>query len=176
MEIIDFKTNRFSPPPTHAGKTIRTATAQAGAVTASGQASFDFDGVVDDSPAETLPGLAASLDEQARRIARDYQLQMRAYALALRELIPENVRVHRLRATLHFLDPNIEISLGAELLDHGTSAQAIDEAMETIAVIDGTLEADLFPPLPATHCRTCNFLEMCPAGRDWLHGRSHESA
>jgi hypothetical protein len=61
--------------------------------------------------------------------------------------------------------------LGAELLDDRPSAQAIDEAMETIAVIDGTLDADLFPPLPAAHCRTCNFLELCPAGRDWLHGK-----
>jgi hypothetical protein len=76
--------------------------------------------------------------------------------------------VRTLRATLHFLDPNREISLADELLDSSAAAQAIDEAMQTIAAIDSTLDAALFPPLPAAHCRTCNFLELCPAGRDWL--------
>jgi hypothetical protein len=168
VEIIDFKTNRFSTPPTSSLKIIGSATANAAVMTAAGQTSFDFDAVVAESSTEASSTFAASLDEQAQRIARDYQLQMQAYALALRELVPAEIHVRTLRATLHFLDPNIEISLAAELLDHGTSARAIDGAMETIAVIDGTLEADLFPPLPATHCRTCNFLELCAAGRDWL--------
>ena len=117
---------------------------------------------------EILPTVAASLDEQAERVARDYRLQMQAYALALRELLPADVHVRTLRATLHFLDPNLEISLADELLESRAAAQAIDGAMQTIADIDGTLDADLFPPLPAAHCRTCNFRELCPAGRDWL--------
>ena len=33
---------------------------------------------------------------------------------------------------------------------------------------DGTLDADQFPPLPATHCRICNYRDICPAGRGWL--------
>jgi hypothetical protein len=166
VEIIDFKTNRFSSAH-RAIKTALSAKAKATIVSASAQASFDFDAIVDEST-EVMPTLAASLDEQAQRVAHDYQMQMQAYALALRELLPEGVHIHTLRATLHFLDPNIEINLADELLDRGTSAQAIDDAMQTIARIDGTLDADLFPPLPASHCRTCNFLELCPAGRDWL--------
>jgi ATP-dependent helicase/nuclease subunit A len=168
VEIIDFKTNRFSSPP--ANKTVGIATAKATAVNASGQSSFDFETVVDESSAETSTGFATSLDDQAQRIARDYQLQMQAYALALRELLPAAVAVKTLRATLHFLDPNLEISLPAELLDSIASAQAVDGAMQTIAELDGTLDANWFPPLPATHCRTCNFLELCPAGRDFLRG------
>ena len=50
-----------------------------------------------------------------------------------------------------------------------TCARAIDEAMLSIATLDGTLEAELFPPLPASHCRICNFQELCPAGREWLN-------
>jgi ATP-dependent helicase/nuclease subunit A len=166
VEIIDFKTNRFSTPPAPTGKAVRSATANATVVTTPGQTSFDFDAVVRES--ETSSMFAASLDEQAQRIARDYQLQMQAYALALRELLPADVQVRTLRATLHFLGPNIEISLPAELLDRTSCSKEIDDAMQTIERIDGTLDADLFPPLPATHCRTCNFLELCPAGRDWL--------
>jgi ATP-dependent exoDNAse (exonuclease V) beta subunit len=162
VEIIDFKTNRF-PSPKSAPKNVRSATAQATAVIQSGQASFDFD-----APTETSPTFAASLDEQAQAIARDYQLQMQAYALALRELLPAGTRVRTLRATLHFLDPNIEISLPADLLSSESCAAAIDGATQTIAAIDGTLNAELFPPLAATHCRTCNFLELCPAGRNRL--------
>jgi ATP-dependent helicase/nuclease subunit A len=164
VEIIDFKTNRFSPPPTHAGETVRSAAASA-TVAAPGQTSFDFDGMLAES-STTL--FAISLNEQAQMIARDYQLQMQAYALALRELLPANVEIRTLRATLHFLDPNIEISLPAELLDRASCARAIDDAMRTIERIDGTLDADLFPPLPATHCRMCNFLQLCPVGREWL--------
>jgi hypothetical protein len=112
---------------------------------------------------------------------------MQSYALALRELLEvstgsgsdrvkdaplnEGFKINTLRATLHFIDPNVEISLPAALLDKETSAQAIDDAMLSISTLDGTLEADLFPPLPATHCRICNFLELCPAGRDWLNSR-----
>jgi hypothetical protein len=40
--------------------------------------------------------------------------------------------------------------------------------MLSIAALDGTLDADLFPPVPATHCRICKFLELCPTGREWL--------
>ena len=163
VEIIDFKTNRFSSPSTLAIKTARSATAKAASGMASGQASFDFEALIDESPV-----LSDSLHEQAWKLAADYQLQMQAYALALRELLPANVSVRTLRATLHFLDPNIEISLPAGLLELGTSASAIDGAMQTIAGIDGTLDAELFPPLPAMHCHTCNFLELCPAGRGWL--------
>jgi hypothetical protein len=122
--------------------------------------------------------------DQAETIAHDYQLQMQSYALALRELLvrtgsgsdrvkdaplKEELKINSLRATLHFIDPNIEISLPAALLDQESCTQAIDDATLSISKLDGTLEADLFPPLPATHCRICNFLELCPAGRDWLN-------
>lgn len=172
VEIIDFKTNRFSRPQ-RTTRTVRTATANVSVISSPGQASFDFDAVVDQSATEIQSTSATSRDEQAERFARDYQLQMQAYALALRELLPPDVKVKSLRATLHFLDPNLEVNLAAELLDRGSSAQAIDDAMRTIAEIDGTLDADLFPPLPAAHCRTCNFLELCPAGRDWLREMPH---
>jgi hypothetical protein len=46
--------------------------------------------------------------------------------------------------------------------------RAIDDATLQIASLDGTLDAEAFPPLPATHCRMCNFRDLCVAGQDWL--------
>jgi predicted RecB family nuclease len=112
----------------------------------------------------------ASLRERINAAAADYQLQMQAYALALRELLPANVSLRSLHATLHFIDPNVEVELDTALLDQQSCAQAIDRAMDTIAGLDGTLDADQFPTVPATHCRICNFVDLCPAGRDWLRG------
>jgi len=111
------------------------------------------------------------LQERIKTAADDYQLQMQAYALALRELLPANVPLPSLRATLHFIDPNVEVAVAAVLLDRGACVDAIDDAMNTIAALDGTLDADQFPPLPATHCRMCNFQDLCPAGREWLRGQ-----
>jgi len=82
--------------------------------------------------------------------------------------LEKKFKINTLRATLHFIDPRVEVSLPAALLEQRTCIDAIDEAMLAIATLDGTLDANLFPPLPATHCRICNFLELCPAGRGWL--------
>ncbi|MDX6577910.1 MAG: hypothetical protein QOE96_3863 [Blastocatellia bacterium] len=189
VEIIDFKTNRFRTSSQPTAKPPQTAAAAATLLPASklvasrrteitsqpAQALFNFDTVVEESSASVtttadLPSSEpeSSIAEQAGKVARDYQLQMQSYALALRELLPAEARVNSLRATLHFIDPNVEIRLLPDLLDQETCARAIDDAMLSIATLDGTLDAELFPPLPATHCRICNFLELCPAGRDWL--------
>jgi ATP-dependent helicase/nuclease subunit A len=177
IEIIDFKTNRFAPSAKRTGKranrTVATAQAksfQARVVTSSGQAAFDFEAETETAvvtEVEVEP--STPIADQVHRTALDYQLQMQAYALALRELLgSESVKVNSLRATLHFLDPNLEISLDAALLEPIVCAQAIDDAMKQIAILDGTLDADQFPPEPATHCRICNFVDLCPAGNDWL--------
>jgi ATP-dependent helicase/nuclease subunit A len=157
------------------------------------QGNFDFEKRADAfATAEAKPSLA-------EETARDYRLQMQSYALALRELlsvrtgsgpgspsgppawgggcdrvepITKGLRINSLRATLHFIDPNIEVSLSPELLEHETCVRAIDEAMVAIASLDGTLETDSFPPMPATHCRICSFLDLCPAGREWLKLRN----
>jgi ATP-dependent helicase/nuclease subunit A len=167
VEIIDFKTNRFRSD----GKARSAATVPAGAAIIKEappgspvQGLFNFD-----APANADPGSESdSIAEQVERAALDYQLQMQSYALALRELLPAAVKVNSLRATLHFIDPNVEVSLPEKLLSRDACARAIDEAMNAIAVLDGTLDANLFPPLAASHCRMCNFLDLCPAGREWL--------
>ena len=124
-----------------------------------------------------------AIDEQVSVLAADYQLQMQAYALALRELlgiktgsgsdrVRSSLTINSLRATLHFLDPNIEISLAASFLEQEVCSRAIDEAMTTITSLEGLLDAERFPPFPAIHCRICNFRDLCPAGRDWLRGNA----
>ncbi|MDX6531043.1 MAG: hypothetical protein QOH41_3333 [Blastocatellia bacterium] len=207
VEIIDFKTNRFRTPATTSAAqplaaavnaslpaSSSTATRRAEIGSQPEQALLNFEAVKEVTREEVIttgdvllvePQL--SIAAQAAAVARDYQLQMQAYALALRELLgyrtgsgsdrvkdstsEEPLKINTLRATLHFIDPNIEISLPAALLDQETCARAIDDAMLSISKLDGTLEADQFPPLPATHCRICNFLELCPAGREWMNLR-----
>ena len=87
---------------------------------------------------------------------------MQAYALAVRELIHEAANV---RVTLHFLDPDVEVSLPEELLDRDACAKAIDEAM--LSLISASAP-ESFPARPAEHCLMCNFRELCPPGRRWL--------
>jgi ATP-dependent helicase/nuclease subunit A len=206
VEIIDFKTNRFrtlshsnaKQPQIVAAAAVPlpkpVATTRAAMRSQPAQALFNFDTVVEESSSNLvttadLPSSEpeSSIAEQAEKVARDYQLQMQSYALALQELLgvrtgsgsgrvmdssaEVGLKINTLSATLHFIDPNVEISLPVVLLDQETCARAIDEAMLSIATLDGTIDADLFPPLPATHCRICNFLELCPAGRDWLANR-----
>jgi ATP-dependent helicase/nuclease subunit A len=190
VEIIDFKTNRFRSPANR-GKTkstrvsaagvsssIRQQTQQKGALSIQpAQGLFDFESPADVSPENEPVGQEFidydedSLRQQIELAAHDYQLQMQAYALALRELMPANARIGSLRATLHFIDPNVEIHLPPRLLEPGICAQAIDAAMTEMASLDGTLASDSFPPLPAPHCRMCKFLDLCPAGSEWLRAQ-----
>jgi len=88
----------------------------------------------------------------------------------LRELLPRDVRINSLRATLHFIHPKVEVIVPADVLDYETCARTIDEAMSRIAELDGTLEVEQFPPVANTHCRMCNFLSFCSAGTEWLRG------
>ena len=198
VEIIDFKTNRFKATNTtthtraeavSSRSTVAATSRVAKIDSKSGQAAFDFESVFEEEvieEAETIdPSEAApSISEQIQTTAEDYQLQMQAYALALSELLSVSTRsggegvggailekplkINSLRATLHFIDPNVEISLPSSMLTEDVCAKTIDDAMVTIAFLDGTLDADQFPPLPATHCRICNYRDMCPAGREWL--------
>ena len=204
IEIIDFKTNRFRSQLRRQSKQPENATAAAGSSRSPNrgrqpfpdrqvrskpaQGYFNFEAIAEDRRDETsarvdsLSTSATSLDEQVNIVARDYQLQMQSYALALYELLgyrtrsgsdqvkqaQEAMKINRVRATLHFIDPNVEISIQPEQLEPHLCARAVDDAMLAIASLDGQLDAELFPPLPAAHCRMCNFLELCPAGKAWL--------
>ncbi len=91
---------------------------------------------------------------------------MQAYALAVRELMPELVKAGgELKVTLHFLDPNLEFHLTKDLLEPGACERAIDEAFLQLI---SSREPDEFPVRPATHCRMCNFLPICTGGREWI--------
>lgn len=141
-EIIDFKTNRF-----HVRK-------ESPRMSEREQMSFDFANAVRQQP--------SSLGAEVESVARDYRLQMQAYALAVRELMPSIARV---KVTLHFLDPDIEVRLPDALLEREAAGRAIDEA--TAELVSSTAP-ESFQTLPAQHCRVCNFLELCQQGRHWL--------
>jgi len=184
VEIIDFKTNRFrarslasSSAPERQAPSLgprpsrphgRRVTVQAG-----DQIPFDFSASQNtQADLQMAPTSAqASLNDEVERVAADYQLQMQAYALAVRELLPELTREpDRLRVTLHFLDPNLEYSLPRELLSPAACSPAIDQAMSEIV---SARDPENFPVQPARHCRMCSFLELCAAGRDWLGERDY---
>ena len=159
----------------------------------SAQGFFDFESPVEtlptvDSAAHVLPAQTdRAIEEQIKTVAHAYQLQMQSYALALHELLNVSTasgsdrpkpspqfKINSLRATLHFIDPNVEISIASTLLDTKFCARAIDDAMLAIASLDGAIDAEMFPPNPATHCRMCSFLELCPSGRDGLKSQNRE--
>ena len=196
IEIIDFKTNRFSRgksprssqmqvPDNQAETALRreitpSATPSRGAATPSlsqgAQFAFDFsntvaevdEAAVTESAAADLPANVSdsNLDEQILQTALDYQLQLQAYALAVRELAPGLIAGDKkIRVTLHFLDPQREFQPAADLLAPEACAVAIDDAMRRIITSGQPQE---FPVRTGHHCRMCNFLNICPAGREWL--------
>jgi len=107
---------------------------------------------------------ASATQAEVEATAVDYHLQMQAYALAARELIPE---VTNVRVTLHFLDPDVEVSLPDVLLAPEACRKAIDETMLNIV---SSSAPETFPACPAQHCRACSFTELCPPGSRWLAG------
>jgi len=153
-EIIDFKTNRIrvDVPAVVYEAPVKKPRSRGS------QFAFDFE-------QEPEP---ASLDVATNNIieitAHDYELQMQAYAHAVRELIPSLVN-SKIRVTLHFLDPNVETHLSDELLKPERCARAIDEAMMRIVT---SANPSHFPVKTAPHCRMCNFLRVCTAGREYL--------
>jgi len=91
---------------------------------------------------------------------------MQAYALAVSELMPELRKAgSSINVTLHFLDPNIEFRIDSQLLSRAACISAIDEAMMSIV---SSVAPGEFPVRAAAHCRMCNFLGICAAGREWL--------
>jgi len=152
-EIIDFKTNRVRPA------TQQVAPVELCEQSKSAQFAFDFDR----TSTNTVTTIG-SFDVALRSAAQDYQLQMQAYAFALRELVP-SLKDSRIQVTLHFLEPNLQFHLGDELLRASACEQAIDEAI--LAIIAAQKPSE-FPVTPAQHCRTCNFLRICTAGREFL--------
>jgi CRISPR/Cas system-associated exonuclease Cas4 (RecB family) len=96
--------------------------------------------------------------------AEDYELQMQGYALAVRELLP-SFSSGKLRVTFHFLEPNVEVHLADELLEPARCEQAIDEAMQRTIYSSDPAN---FPVKTAPHCRMCNFLRVCTAGKEWV--------
>jgi ATP-dependent helicase/nuclease subunit A len=153
-EIIDFKTNRIRvdvPPVVYEAPAKKRRLKSA-------QFAFDFDS----EPEQ--PALDVATNNIIEITARDYQLQMQAYAHAVRELIP-SLANSRIRVTLHFLDPNVESHLSDELLEPSRCERAIDGAMMRIVT---SADPSHFPVKTAPHCRMCNFLRVCTAGREYL--------
>ena len=149
IEIFDFKTNRIVPAKTSEPPPQPEPPKQ-------GQFAFDFD--------EQAADRTARINAAVRSTSADYELQMQSYALAVRELLPSLANV-KLRVTLHFLQPNVELHLADELLAPAACAAAIDAAM--LRIISSSDPAH-FPVKPAPHCHACNFLSLCSAGKEWV--------
>ncbi|HJY29277.1 MAG TPA: UvrD-helicase domain-containing protein [Pyrinomonadaceae bacterium] len=157
IEIIDFKTNRIAYDKSdvpHAPELPRIRTPKGG------QFAFDFEDEPPQAPINRHPSLAEAL----KIAAEDYQLQMQSYALAVRELLPALAGA-KVRVTLHFLDPNVEVHLADELLEPMRCAQAVDDGMQRSIF---SADPRLFPVNTAPHCRMCNFLRVCEAGKEWV--------
>jgi hypothetical protein len=167
IEIIDFKTNRLrSGLGSQAARLPISPIAQpTNQLNAPKKTSSDAQFTLN---FEAAPVAVETSDDRTNdsvhSVAQDYQLQMQAYALAVRQLLP-NVESAEIHVTLHFLEPNLEFHLSDQLLDQQTCEQAIDQAM--LEIVSSATPAD-YPVKTASHCRTCSFLRICTPGRDWL--------
>jgi ATP-dependent helicase/nuclease subunit A len=168
IEIIDFKTNRLSTQISRLNQTspaVSEGVATAGKgkkETGDAQFAFNFE---TEPPVSTVGVLLEeTVPDAVRSTALDYQLQMQAYALAIRQLLPflSNAKI---RVTLHFLEPNVEFQLSDESLSAAACEEAIDNAIVEMISASGP---EHFPVKPTLHCRTCNFLRLCAAGREWI--------
>ena len=146
IEIIDFKTDRFPKRKPASKRTAKKPPA-------------------DDVVSNPSVKLEADVLIRAHAVesAIDYELQMQAYALAVRELIPN---VKELRVTIHFLDPNIEANTAPEKFEYDPCAKAIDTAMMQLL----SSAPDNYPTRTAEHCRFCSFREVCVDGQGWHRG------
>jgi ATP-dependent helicase/nuclease subunit A len=189
VEIIDFKTNRLRAGREESSLTWKPGPVHdpslnlAGSVATLGQRTvmrarrprsqskveqiaFDFNShstaVLTADPSVNL----LSVTDQVHIAASDYQLQMQAYALAVGELMPELMQPgSSIVSTLHFLDPNVEFHFDTDLLSPDECVRAIDAAMLDI-ISSG--DPGQFRVRTAAHCRMCNFLGICAAGREWV--------
>ncbi|HVQ39082.1 MAG TPA: PD-(D/E)XK nuclease family protein, partial [Pyrinomonadaceae bacterium] len=184
LEIIDFKTNRLrlrksvdsapastparlqiGEPPGNLNPGKAKQSSQLRSQGAVEQIAFDFSSP-DPIPKE-FPTAESSLEDLVRVAASDYQLQMQAYALAARELLPSlSAADSSISCTLHFLEPAMEFHIDSQLLSAAACLSAIDNAM--MSIVSSVAPAE-FPLRPANHCRMCNFLGICPTGREWVH-------
>jgi ATP-dependent helicase/nuclease subunit A len=194
VEIIDFKTNRLSrrlsvaesassaslgprasrPQPVEGGTPLNLAADKRAGRPRSqhGVEQFAFDFSAPTGKSQEVIAPDSSLDDRLRSAAVDYQLQMQAYALAVRELVPSLIEGSTITSTLHFLEPNVEFHLTADMLSPDACRRAVDDAMMKI-VSSG--EPREFPVHTAMHCRMCNFLSICAAGRQWLRSTQQVS-
>src|SRR5574338_270798 len=117
IEIIDFKTNRILYDKSEVPREPPAPRIRA---PKDGQFAFDFEEEAAPKPVNRHP----SLEEALKNAAEDYQLQMQAYALAVRELLPSLAGAN-VRVTLHFLDPNVEVHLADELLAPARCEEAV---------------------------------------------------
>jgi ATP-dependent exoDNAse (exonuclease V) beta subunit len=177
VEIIDFKTNRLTMQKSvqvvemqPASPLQRRRRSKKSKQEAASQFVFDFSASLRSQRApHPSTEDVGDVSKQVAALAADYQLQMQAYALAVRQLLPWIASPNSVKATLHFLQPNIEHQLADELLDSTVCEQSLNDAM--LRVVQ-SVKPEEFPVMPAVHCRNCNFLDACYAGRQWLRNNS----
>jgi CRISPR/Cas system-associated exonuclease Cas4 (RecB family) len=84
--------------------------------------------------------------------AADYELQLRLYVLAARELFGSAP----LRACLHFLHPDVQH-------DVDLSTSALEAAETAIEAFFAAHRSTSYPQRPAPHCHSCGYLRhYCP--------------
>lgn len=194
VEIIDFKTNRLSrrlsaaesasssslgsrasrPQALEDQARLSVAAEERAGRPRSQQAveQFAFDFIAPVEKSQEVIAAESSLDDRVRNAAMDYQLQMQAYALAVRELVPALRDGSAIISTLHFLEPNVEFHLTADMLSPDACRRAIDDSM--MKIVSSAKPAE-FSMHTAAHCRMCNFLSICTGGREYVRSMRQKS-
>ena len=97
--------------------------------------------------------------------AADYELQLRIYALAVRDIFGRAPG----RACLHFLHPDV-------VREVDVSAAALEEAEKSISSFFEAHRTETYPQRPERHCFSCGYLRAyCPdvAAGAPARGRTH---
>jgi ATP-dependent helicase/nuclease subunit A len=95
--------------------------------------------------------------EQVEEVAKEYELQMRIYALAARRAL----RLEHIRAELYFIEPDVRVEIDGQRLDEAGASRDIDALCEQVL---RRRRPDDFPPRPEPgRCRRCRCASFCPS-------------
>jgi ATP-dependent helicase/nuclease subunit A len=95
--------------------------------------------------------------EEVPELAGEYELQMRAYALGVRQAM----RVEDVRAEFYFLEPNARFEIDPARLDATETAQEINELCKQILTVRHMRDATARPS--PSRCRRCQYVSFCPS-------------
>lgn len=106
-------------------------------------------------------GAGVARERTLSGIESAYRMQMQAYALAVRRLVPNVTSVSALLVALS-AGPDVDISVDPRYLEPGVAEDALGEVLGRIR--RAGVDPQNFPARTGPQCLTCAHLQICPDG------------